>query len=70
MSDSQLAARGVGYLPRSLPEALDAFEADPVLSGALSPVIAQEFLKVKRSEYRAYSLEVHRWERKTYLEAL
>ena len=70
MSDSQLAARGVGYLPHSLPEALDAFEADPVLAGALSPVIAQEFLKVKRAEYRAYCLEVHRWERKTYLEAL
>jgi glutamine synthetase len=70
MSDSQLTARGVGYLPRSLPEALDAFEADPVLTGALSPLIAPEFLKVKRTEYRAYSLEVHRWERKTYLEAL
>jgi glutamine synthetase len=70
MSDSQLAARGVGYLPRSLPEALDAFEADPVLTGALSPVIAQEFLKVKRTEYRGYSLQVHPWERRTYLEAL
>ncbi|MBI5878304.1 MAG: glutamine synthetase [Chloroflexi bacterium] len=70
LSDSQLAARGVGYLPRSLPEALDAFEADPVLTAALSPIIASEFLRVKRSEYLSYCLEVHPWERKTYLEAM
>ena len=70
LSDRQLAERGVVYLPRALPEALAAFESDAVLTGALSPVIAQDFLKVKRAEYRAYTLEVHRWERKTYLEAL
>ena len=70
LSDSALAARGVTYLPRELPEALAAFEADSVLTAALSPVIAQEFLKVKRAEYRASTLEVHRWERKTYLESV
>ena len=62
------AAQGIELLPRSLPEALDAFEADPVLTRALGPVISTEHLEVKRSELSAYDLHVHPWERHLYLE--
>ena len=68
MSDAQVRSRGIEFLPRSLPEALDAFESDPVLTEALGPVISTEHLKVKRSELSAYDLHVHPWERRTYLE--
>jgi glutamine synthetase len=66
----EAAARGLAFLPRSLPEALDAFEADEVVARALGPIIFAEYLKVKRSELAAYDLHVHPWERKVYLEAI
>lgn len=66
----EAAAQGIRYLPRTLPAALDALEDDAVIMDALGPVIGPEFLKVKRTELAAYDLEVHRWERATYLETL
>jgi len=70
LSAEEAAARGLEFLPRTLPEALDALEADGVMAEALGPVIFSEFLKVKRSELAAYNLHVHPWERKMYLEAI
>jgi glutamine synthetase len=64
-----MLARGVKTLPQSLPEALDAFEADPVVRGALGP-IADEFLALKRSEWREYHAQVSAWELNRYLTAL
>ena len=68
LSAAEARERGIELLPRSLPEALDAFEADRVLSEALGPIISTEHLKLKRSELSAYDLHVHPWERKVYLE--
>jgi glutamine synthetase len=68
LSEAELSARGVEPLPRSAPEALDALEADAVLMDALGPVIGPGFLRLRRSEVAAYSLEVGDWERATYLE--
>lgn len=70
LSEEEAAAGGIELLPRTLPEALAAFEADEVLAEALGPVIFAEFLKVKRSELAAYDLHVHPWERKMYLEVI
>ena len=70
LNEAELQARGIGYLPRALPEALAAFEGDRVLTAPLSPVIASEFLKIKRWEMQAYNLHVHPWERRLYLEAI
>ena len=70
LNEAELQARTIGYLPRTLPEALAAFEGDAVLTAPLSPVIASEFLKIKRLELQAYNLHVHPWERRLYLEAI
>ena len=67
-SEAEASARGLELLPRSAPEALDALEADAVLMAALGPVIGPGFLRLRRSEAAAYSLEVGEWERATYLE--
>ena len=67
-SEYALADRGIAFLPRSLPAALDALENDEALMSALAPVIGGEFLKVKRLELESYSLHVHPWERQMYLE--
>lgn len=58
----------IGYLPRTLPEALAALEADDVIAGALGPAILEHFLIVKRQELAQYNVEVHPWERAMYLE--
>ena len=70
LSTEEANAMGLAFLPRTLPEALDAVEADPVIAEALGPVVFGEFLTVKRAELAAYDLHVHPWEREMYLEAL
>jgi glutamine synthetase len=70
LSDREAEARGLELLPRTLPEALAAFETNQVLTEALGEVIAGEFLRVKRGELAAYDLHVHPWERQLYLEAI
>lgn len=70
LSAAEIAARGLHFLPRTLPTALQALEADAVIGDALGPIILGEFLKVKRSELAAYDLHVHPWERALYLEVL
>ncbi len=68
LSEAAASVRGLELLPRSAPEALEALEADAVLMDALGPVIGPGFLRIKRSEAAAYSLEVGDWERATYME--
>lgn len=70
LSNEEAEARGLAFLPGTLPAALDAFEADSVMAEGLGPVIFSEFLKVKRSELAAYNLHVHPWERGMYLEVI
>jgi glutamine synthetase len=64
-----MAARGIRTLPQSLDEALDHFEADPVIREGLGP-IADEFLRLKRAEWREYHAQVGAWEIGRYLTAL
>jgi glutamine synthetase len=66
---AEMARRGIGQLPQSLPEALDAFEADQVVREGLGP-IADELIALKRAEWREYHAEVGRWEIRRYLTAL
>jgi glutamine synthetase len=70
LSAQDAAARGLQFLPRTVSEALAAFEADQVVNKALGPIIPAEFLKVKRTELAAYDLQVHPWERQLYLEVI
>ncbi|WP_455287690.1 type III glutamate--ammonia ligase [Cupriavidus necator] len=66
-SEAQLAEAGIGLLPQNLGSALDALEADALMTEALGPV-AQEFLKLKRMEWLEYQRHVSDWEVKQYLE--
>ena len=66
-SAEQLKEAGIGLLPQNLGAALDALEADTVITQALGPV-AQEFLTLKRMEWIEYQRHVSDWEVKQYLE--
>ena len=58
---------GLRFLPQTLSEALDEFEADEVVQGALGAGLAAEFLRVKRTEWVRYHNDVSRWEVDQYL---
>jgi glutamine synthetase len=55
IAEDERAARGIMELPATQAEALDALAADPVLTTALGPVLAESYLAVRRSEWAAYS---------------
>lgn len=54
-------------LPRTLGEALDAFEDDPVLTSALSGQLLTTFVEIKRDEWARSCAAVTDWARDIYL---
>jgi glutamine synthetase len=54
-------------LPHDLNEALDELEKDDVITAALGPHIATNFIEAKRQEWRDYITQVTRWEVDNYL---
>jgi glutamine synthetase len=68
LTPEEIERHGLSFLPRNLPDALDALEQDATVYTAIGPEIARHFLAVKRGEYGTYNTIVHEWERTTYLE--
>ena len=58
---------GIRWIPQSLNEALDEFEADAVVRAALPTELATEFVRVKRQEWVRYHNQVGQWEVDQYL---
>jgi glutamine synthetase len=57
IDEDERERRGIVRLPATQKEALDALEADGVLTGALGRVLSESYLAVRRSEWEAYSAE-------------
>jgi glutamine synthetase len=55
LTDDERAKRGIRRFPLTAAEALDELERDVVLTGALGPGLATEYLKVRRAEAAAYA---------------
>jgi glutamine synthetase len=66
LSPAEIGARGIGLLPQSLAEALEALEADAVVRGALGETLAGEFLRLKRAEWTSFARHVSPWELQRY----
>ena len=66
-SDEELAQKGISYLPRTLGEAIDAFEADPLTKQVFGDVMFKAFRDYKRNEWLSYQTHVTDWERSRYL---
>jgi len=62
LSPAELAAAGVQELPRTLGEAVDAFEADPFIEKILGTELKNEFVRYKRAEWQDYHQSVSQWE--------
>jgi glutamine synthetase len=67
VSEKELRERRIEVLPCTLAEALDAFDQDSVVQGALGTTYAKEYLRVKRDEWWLHSRNVSAWERDHYL---
>lgn len=62
LSDEQLRARGIAYLPQTLMEAVNAFAADPFVTKTLGQGLRDEFVHYKSEEWRQYHQHVSAWE--------
>lgn len=66
LDDAARRARGIEFLPQTLAEALDAFEADPFVEATLGRALKDEFVRIKRAEWESYHLSVSAWEIERY----
>lgn len=62
LSEQQRAERGIEFLPRSLDEAVIAFEQDPLVEKTLGAELKAEFVKYKRDEWNQYHQCISKWE--------
>ena len=66
ISEAARQARGIEFLPQTLAEAVDAFEADPFVEATLGTALRDEFVRYKREEWREYHLTISAWETERY----
>jgi glutamine synthetase len=66
-SESELDALGVKRLPKTLEEAVDAFEADPLAEQVFGKKMRDAWIAFKRDEWLSYLNHVSDWERARYL---
>jgi glutamine synthetase len=62
LSAAELDQAGVKELPRTLGEAVEAFDADPLIESVLGAELKQEFIRYKRAEWEQYHQSVSQWE--------
>ena len=68
LSAAQLADRGIGMLPRTLAEAIEAFAVDPLSKKVFGDAMYEAYVTYKRQEWESYHCAVSDWEQKRYLE--
>ena len=56
--EADLRAEGIAFLPTTLKDAIDHFEAGPVLHGALGQEMSDMVIRVKREEWNAFHRSV------------
>ncbi|MGI9333181.1 MAG: type III glutamate--ammonia ligase [Gammaproteobacteria bacterium] len=66
-SEQELKTMGVGYLPRTLLEAIDALQADPLAESVLGKLMLETYVEFKRNEWDSYHNHVSDWEVERYL---
>ena len=67
-SDEKLAELGVTVLPRTLLEAVEAFDRDPLTEQIFGPELKQSYVELKSTEWWDYHNTVSEWEYDRYLE--
>ncbi len=68
MSDEERSRRGIEVLPGNLGEALKELDNDVYFEKTLGSAFCNSYKKIKRKEWKNFSVYVHEWERKQYLD--
>lgn len=68
MSDSERRRKGISLLPSTLEEALKEAEKASIVKEILGKKAYNKYLEIKWKEWREYSVTVHEWERRRYLD--
>lgn len=64
------AGESMPHLPRTLLEAVEAFDADPLTHEVFPKTFVREYVEMKRLEWNGYHATVSDWERERYLHHL
>src|SRR6185437_1383289 len=67
LDEQERRERGIGMLPKSLRQAIDALDGDAVVRASLGDHLYHAFRDAKLEEYERYRRAVHPWERDQYL---
>lgn len=67
MSGAEKETLGIGQMPETLKDAIEAFEADTFVQSVLGDHICEKLLKVKKKEWETYRYQVTNWELEEYL---
>jgi glutamine synthetase len=67
LGDSELEELGVETLPRTLLEAVEAFDADPLMERVFGPELKKAFVELKSAEWWEYHNDISPWEINRYL---
>jgi glutamine synthetase len=68
LTADQLAERGIGMLPRTLAQAIEAFAMDPLSKKVFGDAMFDAYVTYKRQEWESYHCAVSDWEQNRYLE--
>ncbi len=66
-TDEEREALGINWLPRTMSDAVDAFERDPLSRAVFGDLMFQTWIDFKREEWLSYQNHVSDWERDRYL---
>lgn len=66
LSEAERNERGIEFLPRTLAEAVEAFEADPFVTATLGQELRDEFIRYKSEEWNSWHRQVSHWEVEKY----
>ncbi|MBT6274189.1 MAG: type III glutamate--ammonia ligase, partial [Chromatiales bacterium] len=61
-TEEELKALGVNHLPRTLEQAIDALDADPLGRQVMGDAMFDAYIQFKRSEWESYHNHVSDWE--------
>jgi len=67
MSPAERDAAGIGSLPGSLLEAVEAMKGSDLVRKTLGDAMMEKYLSAKTREYMDYTTRVHGWEIDSYL---
>jgi glutamine synthetase len=68
MSTQERVRRGIEVLPGNLGDAIQELSKDTYFKHALGNKFYEKYLEIKKKEWKDFSVYVHEWERKTYLD--